>query len=658
MNDQLAINTLRILSVEAIQKANSGHPGLPLGAAPAVYTLWRYGMKHNPKNPEWINRDRFILSAGHGSALLYSLFHIFGYGVTMGDLQKFRQLDSYTPGHPEYGWTKGVDATTGPLGQGMAMAVGMAMAEKHLAARFNRPGFPVMDHYTYTVVGDGCLMEGITNEAASLAGTLGLDKLIVLYDSNNITIEGDTSLAFRENVRGRFEALGWDVHFVEDGNNIEDIFKAIQAAKSNKDKPSFIEIKTKIGYGSPKVGNASVHGSPLGDENLSKTKKFFHWNEKPFTVPEEVSEGMKKFIDKMVGEEEAWNQLMEEYKERHPYLAEEFEKAFSGKISSDLFDDKFYEFNKKVATRAASGEILNRLAKEIPELFGGSADLAPSNNSAMEGKGSFSKDTPLGQNIHFGVRELAMAAIANGIALHGGSIPYAATFFVFSDYAKPAMRLSALMGLRVLYILTHDSIGVGEDGPTHQPIEQLAMLRSMPNMTVYRPCDARETAAAWSYGLLRENGPTAFILSRQGLPLLEGSGKQAVKGAYVLKDFGQKIDIILMATGSEVHLAMEAGEMLAQRGYSARVISMPSMEVFRRQDEEYQESVLPKAHRVRLAIEAASTYGWREFVGLDGDIIGMQGFGASGPGDELMEKFGFTPEHIVEKSLKLLKDKL
>ena len=656
MQDQLAINTLRMLSVEAVQKANSGHPGMPLGAAPMAYALWRYEMKHNPKNPDWVDRDRFVLSAGHASALLYSLLHLFRYGVTIGDLQNFRQTDSNTPGHPEYGWTKGVEATTGPLGQGMAMAVGMAMAEKHLAARFNTEDFNIIDHYTYALVGDGCLMEGITNEAASLAGTLGLDKLIVLYDSNNITIEGDTSLAFREDVRGRFSALGWDVHLVEDGNRVEDILEAIRTAKNEKGKPSFIEIKTKIGYGSP-VGGIGAWLA-LGEENIEKTKAFFHWNEPNFTVPKEVTMEMDQVIESLDQKEQDWNQTMEAYKEKYPMKAQDLERALSGKVPSEIFEDEYYHFDKGMATRAASGKIINRICKDIPELFGGSADLAPSNNSTMEGKGSFSKETPAGENIHFGVREHAMFAIANGIALHGGSIPYAATFFVFSDYGKPAMRLAALMGLRVLYVLTHDSIGVGEDGPTHQPVEHMAMLRSLPNMTVFRPCDARETAAAWSYGLLREEGPTALVLSRQNLPLLPNTGKNALKGAYVLKDFGENPEIILIATGSEVQLALSAGEMLAQRGYRARVVSMPSREVFFRQDKDYQESVLPGDIRKRLAVEALSPYGWGDIVGLDGDIIAMDRFGASGPGDELMEKFGFTVENVVEHALKLIGDEI
>lgn len=657
MNDQLAINTIRMLSVEAIEKANSGHPGLPLGAAPAAYTLWRYILKHNPKDPAWEDRDRFILSAGHGSMLLYSLLHLFGYGVTMEDIKQFRQLGSVTPGHPEYGWTKGVEATTGPLGQGIAMAVGMAMAEAHLAKTYNRPGYSIVDHYTYALCGDGCLMEGISYEAASLAGTLGLGKLIVLYDSNEITIEGSTSIAFTENVRARFDALGWQTIYVKDGNDIEEIGSAIMEAKKDTRRPTLIEIKTKIGYGSPKVGSAQAHGAPLGAEGIEKTREFFRYNEPSFSVPQAVTEELEELTGALEEKENAWNELLEDYKEKYPALYEAYTEAMAGKVDASLFDEDFYRFEKDMATRAYSGEVLNRIARKVPYLMGGSADLAPSNNSAMDGRASFTKESYEGTNLHFGVREHAMAAIGNGLALHGGVIPYVATFLVFSDYAKAAIRLAALMNLNVTYIFTHDSIGVGEDGPTHEPVDQLAMLRSIPGLTVWRPCDGKETAAAWEYAMTNE-GPNVLALSRQKLPRLEGTGKDALCGAYVLHDFGDNLKMILMASGSEVALALEVGAMLAQRGYNTRVVSMPSMEVFRKQSEEYKESVLPSSMRLRMSIEALSTQPWYEWVGLDGECVGMYTFGASAPAGDLMEHFGFTPEKITERALKLLGDSL
>ena len=657
MNDQLAINTIRMLSAEAIEKAKSGHPGLPLGAAPAAYTLWRYILKHNPEDPQWEDRDRFILSAGHGSMLLYSLLHLFGYGVTMEDIKQFRQLGSVTPGHPEYGWTKGVEATTGPLGQGIAMAVGMAMAEAHLAKTYNRPGYPVVDHYTYALCGDGCLMEGISYEAASLAGTLGLGKLIVLYDSNEITIEGSTSIAFTENVRRRFDALGWQTLYVKDGNDIEEIGSAIMEAKKDTRRPTLIEIKTKIGYGSPKVGSAQAHGAPLGVEGIEKTREFFRYTEPPFSVPKAVTEELDELKGELEKKENAWKELLEDYKVKFPALYEAYAEAMAGKVDESLFDDDFFRFEKDMATRAYSGEVLNRIAKKVPYLMGGSADLAPSNNSAMEGRASFTKESYEGTNVHFGVREHAMAAIGNGLALHGGVIPYVATFLVFSDYAKAAIRLAALMQLNVIYIFTHDSIGVGEDGPTHEPVDQLAMLRSIPRLNVWRPCDGKETAAAWEYAMTND-GPNAFALSRQKLPRLEETGKDALCGGYVLHDFGDNFKMILIASGSEVAIALEVGAMLAQRGYNTRVVSMPSMEVFRKQSEEYQESVLPSSMRLRMSIEALSTQPWHEWVGLDGECVGMDTFGASAPAKDLMEHFGFTPEKITERALQLLGDSL
>lgn len=656
--DTTAINTIRILSAEAIQKSNSGHPGLPLGSAPMAYTLWAKNMKHNPKNPNWTNRDRFVLSAGHGSMLIYSLLHLFNYGLTMEDLKNFRQWGSKTPGHPEYGHTIGVETTTGPLGQGIANAVGMAMAEAYLAEKFNKPGYELIDHYTYSLVGDGCLMEGISSEAASLAGTLGLDKLIVLYDSNNITIEGNTDIAFTEDVKGRFEAYNWQVINVEDGNDMEAIDKAIKEAKSDKKRPSIIIIKTQIGYGCPaKQGKSSAHGEPLGEENLKITREFLKWgHEEEFFVPEEVREYMKEKVEELSKEEEEWNKLKEEYDNKYPELAKEWELWFNGKIEKDLLNDEdFWKFEKKTATRAASGDVINRLAAVVPNLIGGSADLAPSNKTYMKDKGDFSKEDRKGANLHFGVREHAMAAIANGMYLHGGLKVFVSTFFVFSDYMKPSMRLSALMNLPITYVLTHDSIGVGEDGPTHEPIEQLASLRSIPNMTVFRPADAKETAAAWYYAITKEDGPVSLVLSRQNLPLYNETGKDALKGAYILKDTeDKKPDIILMATGSEVELIYEGAKILEEKGIKVRVVSMPSLEVFEKQSKEYKEEVLPSNVTKRLAVEAASSFGWHKYLGFDGDILSIDHFGASAPGDVLFKEFGFTIENLVKKAEEVL----
>ena len=652
---ELSINTIRVLSAEQVQKANSGHPGLPLGAAPMAYTLWADVMNHNPKNPKWENRDRFILSAGHGSALVYSLLHLFGYGLDMEELKNFRQLDSLTPGHPEYGHTVGVEATTGPLGQGLSMAVGMAMAEAHLAKLYNTDDIKLFDHYTYTIVGDGCLMEGITNEASSLAGHLELSKLIVLYDSNNITIEGDTSLAFDENVRMRYDGLGWHTQLVEDGNDLEAILEAVNKAKES-DKPSLIEIRTKIGYGSAKEGMASAHGEPLGEENVVGLKTNLKWTmEGEFSVPEEVRTHMSELVSKGEEKEAEWNKKLEEYKEKYPEKYEEVMAALNGDLPEEYMDsEEFYSFDKDMATRASSGIVLNRLSEKISYLFGGSADLAPSNKTEMKNRESFSSENYAGSNVHFGVREHAMAAISNGLALHGGVLPYCATFLIFSDYLKPAIRLSALMNQRVIYVFTHDSIGVGEDGPTHQPIEQLPMLRAMPNVVNFRPCDARETAAAWAYAVRRTDGPTTLSLTRQNVKNLPGSGTDAHKGAYVLKDFGEKIDLIMMATGSEVGLIYETAEKLASEGFGVRVVSMPSIEVFEMQDEEYKESVLPSEIRTRLSVEAASSMGWHKYV-KDGTVISIDHFGASAPGAELFVRFNFTAEHVYNKAKELLK---
>ena len=654
-NRQLAINTIKVLSAEAIQKANSGHPGLPLGAAPMAFTLWNDVLKHNPKNPNWINRDRFILSAGHGSMLLYSLLHLFGYGLNIEDIKDFRQLNSKTPGHPEYGHTIGVEATTGPLGQGISMAVGMAMAEAHLAAKYNKEGLDIIDHYTYALVGDGCLMEGISNEASSFAGTNELSKLIVLYDSNNITIEGDTEIAFKESVIDRYKALGWETFLVEDGTDCEEILKAINQAKKSS-KPSLIEIKTKIGADSPREGMAKAHGEALGEDGVVALKEKLNWNyEEEFYVPSEVIDSINKDNENRQKDEDEWNALFEKYEREYPEEAAQLKSSFEKEIPSNLFDDDFYKFEKDDASRGYSGTVLNRIAEKVPYLFGGSADLSPSNKSVMKNSEFFSPKNRGASNINFGVREMSMAAIANGISLHGGLLPYAATFLVFSDYFKPSIRLSALMNQQVLYILTHDSIGVGEDGPTHQPIEQIAMLRATPNTTVFRPADGMETAAAYEYALTNKTGPTVFALSRQKLKNLEETSKDAMHGGYVLKDLGERIDIILMASGSEVELICEAAERLNKLGHGVRVISMPSLDLFLKQPKSYKDSVLPNEIRKRVSVEALSTFGWDKVVGLDGITIGMEGFGASAPAEELFKKFGFTVDNIVEKSLELLK---
>ena len=655
--DNLAINTLRFLSAEAIQKAKSGHPGLPLGAAPAAYTLWSKYMKHNPADSKWADRDRFVLSAGHGSALLYSLFNIFGYGTTIEDLKNFRQFESATPGHPEYGMAKGIETTTGPLGQGIANAVGFALAESHLAAEFNKPGFNVVDHYSYALCGDGCLMEGVSAEAASLAGTLGLGKLIVLYDSNKITIEGSTSIAFTENVRERFDAYGWQTLVVEDGNDIEAIGKAIEAAKAETSKPSLIEIKTTIGYGAPnKQGKASAHGEPLGEEEIALAKKNLGWEyTEPFYVPEEVKAEMDKFRAEAIAKEEAWNKMFGRYCEEYPEMEEKWRIWHSEELPVDLLEDEdFWTYEGDIATRASSEKVLQKLSKLVPNLFGGSADLGPSNKSVMKDREYYSKENPSGSNIHYGIREFAMTVIANSLALHGGLRPYIAGFFVFSDYMKAGLRLSALMELPVVSIFTHDSIGVGEDGPTHQPIEQLAALRSMPNYTVIRPCDTHETAAAWYLALTRRKSPTALILSRQSLPLLPETGKGALKGAYILKDCEGTPDVLLMATGSEVELIYKAYDELKEKGVKARVISMPSWEVFEEQSEEYKESVLPKNVRARVAVEAASDFGWQRYTGLDGKVICMNGYGASAPAGLLFKHYGFTVENVVATALEVV----
>ena len=650
--EKKSVNAIRVLAADAVQKANSGHPGLPLGAAAMAYELWAHHMNHNPADPEWADRDRFILSGGHGSTLLYSLLHLFGYGLTVEDLKNFRQSGSLTPGHPEYGHTVGVEATTGPLGAGMGMAVGMAMAEAHLAAVFNRPEFPVVDHYTYALGGDGCMMEGISSEAFSLAGTLGLHKLIVLYDSNKISIEGSTDIAFTEDVQKRMEAFGFQTITVEDGNDPVAIGKAIEEAKADTVRPSFITVKTQIGYGCPaKQGKASAHGEPLGAENVTALKENLGWESmEPFYVPEDVYENYRSLASQGAKAQEAWEAMFAKYAEAYPELKEKWDAYHDQQIGEKLYEDEaFWAYEEKPqATRNLSGIMINRLKNEIPALIGGAADLAPSTKTYMSDMGDFSREDYSGRNLHFGVRELAMAAIGNGLALHGMR-PFVSTFFVFSDYTKPMARLAALMKLPVTYVFTHDSIGVGEDGPTHEPIEQLAMLRAMPNFNVYRPADATETAAAWYFAATAKDAPTALVLTRQNLPQLAGSSKEALKGGYILEDSEKEIpDAILMASGSEVSLAVEAKKLLAEEGIDVRVVSMPCMDVFAKQDAEYREKVLPKAVRKRVAVEALSDFGWGNYVGLDGAYVTMHGFGASAPAELLFRQFGFTPEHVAE----------
>ena len=653
--DNLSVNAIRVLSADAIQKANSGHPGLPLGCAPMAYELWMNHMSHNPADPDWANRDRFILSGGHGSMLLYSLLHLFGYGgLSKEDLMQFRQLGSMTPGHPEYGHTVGVEATTGPLGAGMGMAVGMAIAEAHLASVFNKENYPVVDHYTFALGGDGCMMEGISSEAFSLAGTLGLGKLIILYDSNRISIEGDTDTVFREDVAKRMEAFGFQTLLVEDGTDLAAIGRAIEEAKADTTRPSFITIRTEIGYGCPaKQGKASAHGEALGVENVAAMRKNLGWEyDEPFFVPQEVYDHFEKAAESLAETEAAWKVMFAAYCEEYPEMEALWNQYHGGtaKAVETLWEDEsFWAPREKAdATRNLSGAIINRVKDLVPNLMGGSADLGPSNKTEMKGEGDFSAEDRTGRNLHFGVRELAMTAIGNGMMLHGGMRAYVATFFVFSDYVKPMARLSALMQVPLTFVFTHDSIGVGEDGPTHEPIEQLALFRSMPNFHVIRPCDAVETAAAWYSALASEKTPTALILSRQNLEPVAGTSRDALKGGYVVDDCSGTPELILMASGSEVALAVKAKAILEAEGRKVRVVSMPCMELFEEQTPEYRESVLPKAVRRRVAVEALSGFGWDRYVGLDGTTVTMNSFGASAPAAQLFEHFGFTPEHVAE----------
>lgn len=653
--DQLAIDTIRALSIDAIEEANSGHPGLPMGAAPMAYTLWTRHLNFNPQSKDYFNRDRFVLSAGHGSALLYSLLHVSG-SLELEELKQFRQWGSKTPGHPEFRHTDGVEVTTGPLGQGFAMSVGMALAEDHLAGKFNKDDFNIVDHYTYVLASDGDLMEGISHEAASFAGHNQLDKLIVLYDSNDISLDGELNKAFSEDVKKRFESYGWNHILVKDGNDLDAIDKAITKAKS-QNGPTMIEVKTIIGYGAPNVsGTNGVHGAPLGSDERKLTFEAYGLDpEKRFNVPEEVYEIFQTTMLKRANEhEDAWKALLENYSKQYPELADEFKLAISGKLPKNYRDElPRFDSDHNAATRADSGEVIQALSKSVPSFFGGSADLAGSNKSNVKEATDYDRNTPEGKNIWFGVREFAMGAAVNGMAAHGGLHPYGATFFVFSDYLKPALRLSAIMGLNSTFIFTHDSIAVGEDGPTHEPIEQLAGLRSIPNMNVIRPADGNETRVAWEVALESEQTPTSLVLTRQNLPYLdvdEETVEQGVrKGAYVVFETETKPEYLLLATGSEVSLAIEAAKDLDKQGKGVRVVSMPNWFAFEQQPEEYKESVIPKEITKRVAIEMASPLGWHKYVGTEGKVTGIDQFGASAPGDLVVEKYGFTKENVLNQ---------
>ena len=653
--DQLGVNTIRTLSVEAIQKANSGHPGLPMGAAPMAYALWTKHLNVNPATSlDWPNRDRFILSAGHGSAMLYSLLHLAGYQVTIDDLKNFRQWESKTPGHPEYQHTDGVEATSGPLGQGISTSVGMAMAEAHLAATYNRDSFNVMDHYTYALCGDGDLMEGVSAEASSMAGHMKLGKLIVLYDSNDISLDGPTSKAFTENVGARYEAYGWQHILVKDGNDLEAISKAIDEAKAETEKPSLIEIKTVIGFGSPKEGTSAVHGAPIGQDGINAAKTVYGWEYPDFTVPEEVAKRFKEEInDKGAKTEAKWDAMFANYEKAHPELAKQFKAAFAGELPANWEEAlPVYEEGTAQASRVSSKDAIQAIAKAVPNVWGGSADLSGSNNTTIADEKEFQHGSYEGRNIWFGVREFAMASAMNGIHLHGGTRVYGGTFFVFTDYLRPAVRMSAIQNLPVIYVLTHDSVAVGEDGPTHEPIEQLASVRCMPNVQVIRPADGNETSAAWIQALETTNKPTILVLSRQNLPVLPNSKEMAKegvsKGGYVIsKAESDTPEGILIATGSEVNLAVQAQKELKAQGKDVSVVSLPSFDLFEAQDEAYKESVLPKAVTKRVAIEAASPFGWERYIGSEGKMIGIDHFGASAPGDFVLEQFGFTVDNVV-----------
>ncbi|WP_409275817.1 transketolase [Neobacillus sp. SCS-31] len=661
--DALSVTSIRTLSIDAIEKANSGHPGMPMGAAPMAYTLWTRFMNHNPKNPNWLNRDRFVLSAGHGSMLLYSLLHLSGYNVTMDDIKQFRQWGSKTPGHPEYGHTEGVEATTGPLGQGIAMAVGMAMAERHLAATYNKDNYELVDHFTYSICGDGDLMEGVSAEAASLAGHLKLGRLVVLYDSNDISLDGDLHMSFSESVKERFLSYGWQYIRVEDGNDLHEIAKALEEARSDLDRPTMIEVKTVIGFGSPNLsGKSDVHGAPLGMDELKLTKEAYKWTfEEDFHVPEEVYSHFRKLVEENGAKKEAeWNSLFEQYKKDHPELGNQLEQALKGELPEGWDKDlPVYSEGKSLASRASSGEAINAIAKNLPTFFGGSADLAGSNKTLIKNAGDFLPNSYEGRNIWFGVREFAMGAALNGMALHGGLKVFAGTFFVFSDYLRPSIRLAALMGLPVTYVFTHDSIAVGEDGPTHEPIEQLAALRAMPNLSVIRPADGNETSAAWKLAVESRDVPTALVLTRQNLPTLKGTDKNAYegvkKGAYVVSPSSKETpDALLLASGSEVSLAVKAQEELAKEGIEVSVVSMPSWDRFEKQSKEYKDSVIPKSVKKRLGIEMGSSLGWHRYTGDEGEVLAIDTFGASAPGELVMKEYGFSVENVVSKVKDLL----
>ncbi|ETI67611.1 transketolase [Neobacillus vireti] len=661
--DELSVTSIRTLAIDAIEKANSGHPGMPMGAAPMTYTLWTRFMNQNPKNPHWFNRDRFVLSAGHGSALLYSMLHLSGYNLSMDDLKQFRQWGSKTPGHPEYGHTEGVEATTGPLGQGIAMAVGMAIAERHVASVYNKDNFELVNHFTYSICGDGDLMEGVSAEAASLAGHLKLGRLVVLYDSNDISLDGDLDKSFSESVKGRFEAYGWQYLRVEDGNNLEEIAKAIEEARNDLDRPTMIEVRTVIGYGSPnRAGTSGVHGAPLGADELKLTKEAYKWTfEEDFHVPQEVYDNFQKLIvENGEKKEREWNDLFAQYKKEFPELAAQLEQALKNELPEGWDKDiPVYSEGKSLASRASSGEVLNSIAKNLPTFIGGSADLAGSNKTMIKGSKDFMPGSYEGRNFWFGVREFAMGAAMNGIALHGGMKVFGGTFFVFSDYVRPAIRLAALMGLPVTYVFTHDSIAVGEDGPTHEPIEQLAALRAMPGLSIIRPADGNETAAAWKLAVESTNKPTALVLTRQDLPTLKGTDANAYegvsKGAYVVSPSERNTpDALLLATGSEVSLAVEAQKALAGEGVHVSVVSMPSWDRFEQQSQEYKDSVLPKNVKKRLGIEVGASFGWHKYTGDEGDVLAIDKFGASAPGEKIMEEYGFTVNNVVARVKALL----
>ena len=657
MEKNLSVNAIRLLAADAVEQAKSGHPGFPLGAAPIVYELFANHLRHDPADPEWIDRDRFVLSAGHGSAMLYALLHLFGYPkMSIDEVRNFRQSGSLTPGHPEYRHTPGVDATTGPLGAGLGMAVGMAMAEAHLAKVFNRPGLPLIDHYTFALCGDGCLMEGTSSEVLSLAGTLKLSKLIVLYDSNSITIEGSTDLAFTEDVAARMRAFGFRVLEVEDGNDTEAVGRAIELAKEDREGPSFIRVKTHIGYGVPaKQDKASAHGEPLGEENVRILRENLGWpSDEPFHIPQEVYDHYREKAERGAAANAEWRALRENYKSAEPEASALFDSYLAGQVPTKVIDylGSGEKSDKADATRSISGNILNAVKDDLPFLVGGSADLAPSNKTAMKDAGDFSADTPEGRNIHFGVRELGMTAIALGLSLHGGLLPYVATFLVFSDYMKPMIRLAALMGLPIIFILTHDSIGVGEDGPTHEPVEQLTMLRSTPGVYVFRPADEIETRAAYSFALT-SGLPTALALSRQNLAPIPSGIDGAKRGGYILAEAAVTPDVIIVASGSEVAPALEARGILAEQKIGARVVSMPSLDVFFEQPAEYRNEVLPPSVTRRVAVEAGSRYSWGLIAGPAGAYVTMDSFGASGPASKLFEKYGFTAENIAKVALGL-----